>query len=544
MLANGHQPTIVMLPFGTWVALPIGDYLNIREIHVATLNPFFPMAALAIACCATQANAEEAQIFSNPPDLEQSAPTQENTESTLLMRSTPKKAVVEQPVQRLGKERQLVLNIEYTDNRIYNPTTKRYDKVSLRSYTGPKVNTRTPFVAPTINATPGDTVRVTLNNKLPKDPSCTSADATPDKPHCFNGTNLHSHGLWVSPTGNSDNVLLSINPGVSFQYEYNIPEDHPAGTFWYHPHRHGSTALQVGSGMAGALVIHGNRKPTTQSNGDIDTLLKGANGRAFPERLLVLQQIPYACEPTNGGSVWDCQEGQVGKVESYDNFGPGAWVASRRFTSINGNVQPVFQARSGQVERWRLVHAGIRDTIIPEFRKMAETGRKLSESGVSETASDAFVEQQCTGEAVPFQIIAADGLTLAQAQQQTNVTLQPGYRNDLLVAFAQPGRYCLIDRPTSANGSINQQVGDRQLLGFVDVAAGTTVKDVKTLVTDERVAAARRNMSTDVQNQIIADLKNDLKLTRFVPHQDVTDEELKASGNLQQDLAFQIARNA
>ena len=29
-----------------------------------------------------------------------------------------------------------------------------------------------------------------------------------ETPHCFNGTNLHSHGLWVSPTGNSDNVLL------------------------------------------------------------------------------------------------------------------------------------------------------------------------------------------------------------------------------------------------------------------------------------------------------------------------------------------------
>jgi len=40
-------------------------------------------------------------------------------------------------------------------------------------------------------------------------------------------------------------VLLSINPGVDFEYVYNLPPDHPAGTFWYHSHRHGSTALQV-----------------------------------------------------------------------------------------------------------------------------------------------------------------------------------------------------------------------------------------------------------------------------------------------------------
>ncbi|MDQ6869702.1 MAG: hypothetical protein M3178_15540 [Pseudomonadota bacterium] len=33
----------------------------------------------------------------------------------------------------------------------------------------------------------------------------------PDIPHCFNQTNLHSHGLWVSPAGNSDNVLVNIS---------------------------------------------------------------------------------------------------------------------------------------------------------------------------------------------------------------------------------------------------------------------------------------------------------------------------------------------
>ena len=66
----------------------------------------------------------------------------------------------------------------------------------------------------------------------------------------------------MNPAGNGDNVLLSINPGVSFQYEYNNAPDHPAGTFWYHPHRHGSTALQVSSGMAGALIVRGDRPPT------------------------------------------------------------------------------------------------------------------------------------------------------------------------------------------------------------------------------------------------------------------------------------------
>jgi FtsP/CotA-like multicopper oxidase with cupredoxin domain len=138
---------------------------------------------------------------------------------------------------------------------IYDPTNDRNQTANLRSYvdaTKPRA-ADAPYVAPLINATPGDLVRITLPNQLDLDPGCTATNTIPDVPYCFNGTNLHCHGLWVSPTGNSDNVLLSINPGVSFHYEYNIPADRPAKMFWYHPHRHGSTALQVSSGMAGAL---------------------------------------------------------------------------------------------------------------------------------------------------------------------------------------------------------------------------------------------------------------------------------------------------
>ena len=110
------------------------------------------------------------------------------------------------------------------------------------------------LVGPTIRLNPSETVRVTLNNKLPED-ACVAPDNTHSIPSCFNITNLHSHGLNASPAGNGDNVMLEIRPGESFEYEYNLAADHPAGTFWYHAHRHGSTALQVSSGMAGALIV-------------------------------------------------------------------------------------------------------------------------------------------------------------------------------------------------------------------------------------------------------------------------------------------------
>ena len=36
---------------------------------------------------------------------------------------------------------------------------------------------------------------------------------------------------------------------------YTLPCDHAGGTFWYHPHHHGSTALQAGGGAMGVLIV-------------------------------------------------------------------------------------------------------------------------------------------------------------------------------------------------------------------------------------------------------------------------------------------------
>src|SRR5262249_52697334 len=150
----------------------------------------------------------------------------------------------------------------YTNGKLWNPAEAHYDQVKLRSYQGRTVDPNAPYVSPTIEALPGETIRIRLKNQLPADPNCVKWSGNVNLPHCFNGTNLHTHGLWVNPAGNGDNVLISINPGVSFEYEYKIPPEHPAGTFWYHSHRHGSTAIQVSSGMAGALIVRGNRFPT------------------------------------------------------------------------------------------------------------------------------------------------------------------------------------------------------------------------------------------------------------------------------------------
>ena len=399
----------------------------------------------------------------------------------------------------------------------------------LRSYVGTDTDPKRPFVAPTIEVTPGDTVRITLNNQLPADPSCPVPDGNPNIPHCFNSTNLHAHGLSVSPTGNSDNVLLSINPGVSFQYEYNLPPDHPAGTFWYHSHLHGSTALQVSSGMAGALIVRGDRLPSETGNGDIDILLKHPNGTPLRERVLVLQQIQYYC-PKDNGDIWSCNEGETGVIESYDYFGPGTWAQSGHYTSINGTVLPTFKTKTGDIERWRLIHTGVRDTISLEFRKLKTDKPNIPRLKAAET--DRFIGDNCVGDPIPYHVIADDGLTRAAAWQTTLTVLQPGYRSDALAVFPEPGTYCVID----ASASVSQRAESRQLLGVVVAAPGPKVSDIHAHLTKELVASAKRHMPTPVRAEIVADLQNGLKLTRFTPHPDIIDSEVTGK----QELAFFI----
>lgn len=478
----------------------------------------------------------------------------------VLGTSTPgaKAKLLAAPLQVQPKypgEKRLDLNIVYTDSRLWNPAMQRWDKVRLRSYNGTDVSPDAPYVAPTIEVNPGETVRVSLHNQLPADPSCAQHS---DDPHCFNGTNLHTHGLWVSPTGNSDNVLLSIDPGASFQYEYNIPADHPAGTFWYHTHRHGSTALQVASGMAGALIVRGSRVPSRTTNGDIDTLLRAESGAPMRERILLLQQIQYGCldaanrlkvARNSAGKIvsWVCDPGDVGVIESYDypvndprpnddtaGFGPGDWAGSGRYTSINGQVLPTFKARAGEIERWRIIHGGVRDTISLRLYPMKPQAPQLS--AIKGGDSEDYIEEYCAPEPLPYHLIAADGLTMDAMQTTTVATLQPAYRYDALMVFPSAGKYCLIDASAPATGSVSQEVSTPQLMGIVEVAPGVKVQNVKHYLRNKLVAAAQRTMPESVKQAVVADLLSGLKLRRFIPHPDIADSEVTGT----QELTFFI----
>jgi hypothetical protein len=134
--------------------------------------------------------------------------------------------------------------IEIREHRHVNSrvgfTTRSYCYQNICSYPGP-----------TISLKPGDNLTLTVVNNL--GPESSTHTHVHNTIHSPNTTNVHTHGLHISAL--VDNVFLSAAPGETLIYKYEIRSDHAPGLHWYHAHFHGSSTLQIMSGMVGALVI-------------------------------------------------------------------------------------------------------------------------------------------------------------------------------------------------------------------------------------------------------------------------------------------------
>ena len=110
-----------------------------------------------------------------------------------------------------------------------------------------------PF-GPTLRVRAGDTLAFTLVNELEAD----LQENGPPMPFTLrlpNTTNIHLHGLHVSPAGIADNIFRTVPPQTSARSVYHIPKTHQSGAFYYHPHHEGSSLVQAMASMAGFVVV-------------------------------------------------------------------------------------------------------------------------------------------------------------------------------------------------------------------------------------------------------------------------------------------------
>jgi FtsP/CotA-like multicopper oxidase with cupredoxin domain len=144
-------------------------------------------------------------------------------------------------------------------------------------------------VAPTIRIAPGDTLKIHYLNALPASPHSAIPTAQ------MNMTNLHFHGLSVSPHKPADDVLEMIAmPGEMLDYRLAIPPTHLPGLHWYHTHPHGESHRQVLDGMSAALIIEGIEDYAPQmpvyverSVLILDHVYVNGGGHGFPVRIAV-----------------------------------------------------------------------------------------------------------------------------------------------------------------------------------------------------------------------------------------------------------------
>lgn len=247
------------------------------------------------------------------------------------------------------------------------------------------------YPAPTIKVKKGHNLKVHFKNSLPM-------MGTNILGQQRDMTNLHTHGLHVSPKGNSDNSMLMFMSGKTFDYEFNLMNQYPSTLNIYHPHVHKTVAEQYWGGMTGAIVVED----------DID-ILKG-----YETHLLILKDIALSgTEPEPYTSIMEYMHGKEGNT-----------------VMVNGIVNPVLGIKPGQVQRWRIMNAS-----NARFYKLSLENHTLN-------------------------VVGTEGGLLNKPYPVPYILLSPGERVEVLVkANQEKGDYRFLSLPYNRGcGSMGQQI--------------------------------------------------------------------------------------
>ena len=243
--------------------------------------------------------------------------------------------------------------------------------------------------APTLRLNQGDTLVLGVQDRIQSDDSAgmKMKMSAPTGKACADGgsaslqaTNVHFHGMNVSPNCHQDDILTTlIQPGTpGFQYKIPIPADEPPGLYWYHPHVHGFAEFQVNGGAAGALVVEGMEK--------IHPEVAGLTERVFTIRQQYL--VP--------------------------------WIPGPYQLSINYQVSafpfphPQIQMAPGEKQFWRVANATIQDFMPLQF--------------------------QVNNSPVPVELIALDGYPVAKPRMETTILVPPAGRAEFIVQAPAAGQ--------------------------------------------------------------------------------------------------------
>ena len=257
---------------------------------------------------------------------------------------------------------------------------------------------------------PGEKIKYEYFRPRPKTMEDLHVDV-PNIPHDFDTTNLHLHGLDIEVhmfdpvnTRNPDAPHIAIHPGQCYCYKFTIPDHHPGGMYWYHPHLHGSSAVQLWGGMLGLLYVDGPLEKELENYGVVT------------KREFVL---------------WDPAFRQVDKEThnlEVDQFLMGQTTLSKIHPFlVNGQYNPMLATIAvGEVLWLRVLAATIEnENSFIIYKQGHET----------EFWDDA---------AYDFYVIGTDGVTHSGPPTKKHVMVMAGgQRHEVLLQFDEPGTYVI-----------------------------------------------------------------------------------------------------
>jgi suppressor of ftsI len=295
-------------------------------------------------------------------------------------------------------------------------------------------------VAPVIRASPGDVLKITYINDLPSESSETCA-VNP----CMNMTNLHFHGLAVSPDAPQDDVLgMMAMPGQVLHYSVKIPRDHPPGLFWYHTHPHGESHRQVLDGMSGAIVVEGMGRYVSE--------LGRLRERVIVVRGRSIEHDPNAAELRHEVEV--PAKGCGGEAEAVEEV----------FT-VNGVLRPRIEIALKERQFWRIVNA----------------------------SPDRYLDVQLDGQT--FEIVALDGMPLAYHEPKAptrtsdHLLLAPAGRLEAIVTGPPSGSHRVLRTlcvDTGPDGDPNPEMVLADLVQLGSDQSGSNPRPNQIRATDNR----------------------------------------------------------
>ena len=186
---------------------------------------------------------------------------------------------------------------------------------------------------PVIRVQPGSVLNVEYKNEL----AVHSKEQCVGGP-CMNMTNLHFHGLHVSPNAPEDDVLdMMASPGETLHYSVKVPPQQPPGLYWYHTHSHGESYVQDLDGMSGAIVVEGIERYAPEV-------------RNMRERILVLRNLVLPNDSAKRKTVMESVAMQTTQCGSATEKPEAAFT-------VNGMLRPKIDIAPGERQFWRIVNA-------------------------------------------------------------------------------------------------------------------------------------------------------------------------------------------